>query len=355
MANLIYTISDTHINNFTQFSSEVITSEHSGINSRCNNILDAIKVCAKQAVADDAEALVIPGDLFHVRGLIPVAVYTAAYKVFEEISKKIQLFIMPGNHDFCSSTALKGDEGLHSLYGFKAFANIATKPEMFVTDSFTISMVPYNPSKEMTLMAAQTLYKRAKRENKRFDLIFYHHSLSGAETGPNNFKMPEELTHENLPPFVLSVSGHLHKHQRIGKSFIYVGSPIMHDAGERNYHPGWLSIDNKGGFKHIENTVSPRFVVVEASSEKELKILAEQDYKIVKWTGDEDKGYKLRDSYDNIRMEIVPKEVKTIIRSNISSTDSAENMMRKYMDAKRGSIDEELLKYGLEIWRDNAV
>lgn len=353
--SLIYTISDTHLSNRKSFGKDPVDSEFPGTNNRFLAIIQSIRTCAQQAIADGAEALVIPGDVFNERGILPVSVYNASYKVFQEISKKIQIIFTPGNHDYVSSTALHGDAGLHALYSFKEFAAVAQKPQQYVTDSFTISMIPFIPSKEKTVAAAQSLYQQTKKEKNKFNLVFFHHSFDGAETGPINWKMPYPLTYEDIPDFDGKYSGHIHKHQKIGQGLIYIGAPVHHDAGERNYKPGWLCIDNNGGYKHIENRVSPRFVVIEASTEKELKSLAEQDYKIIKWTGDEAKGYKLRDSYDNIRVEIAPKEVKNVSRADIKTTDSVENMMRKYMIAKKGSVDEELLTYGIDVWRSNEV
>jgi DNA repair exonuclease SbcCD nuclease subunit len=350
----IYVISDTHINNFVQFNSGTVVSEYSGINSRCNNILNAIKDCAKQAIAEGAEALIIPGDVFHTRGILPVAVYNAAYKTFQEISKKISIIFTPGNHDFVSSTTVGSDEGLHSLYGFKEFAVVAHVPEHFVTDSFSISLIPFIPNKDGTVAAAEKLYKIAKKEKGKFHLVFFHHSFKDAETGPINFKMPYELEYTDIPAFDGKYSGHLHKHQRVGPAntgLVYIGGPVHHDVGERNYVPGWLSIDNKGTYTQIENKVSPRFVVLETDSEKELNKLNASDYKVIKWTGEEAVGYKLRGSKENIKVEITPKQSKVLSRSTISSTDSVENMARKYMESKLGKVDELLLKYGLDEWR----
>jgi DNA repair exonuclease SbcCD nuclease subunit len=356
--SIIYTISDTHLSNRKAFSYDVVNNEFPGTNNRFQSIILAIRTCAEQAIAAGAEALVLPGDIFNERGILPVAVYTAAYKTFQEISKKIPLIFTPGNHDVVSSIALHSNEGLHSLYGFKEFASVAHAPEHFVTDSFSISMVPFIPSKEGTIAASEKLFKQSRKEKDKFHLIFYHHSFDGAETGPINFKMDYALKYEDIPAFDGKYSGHLHKHQIIGPAkngLVYVGAPVHHDVGERNYTPGWLSIDNKGGFTHIDNTVSPRFVVLETASEKEVKQLNKEDYKVVKWTGEEAAGYKIKESYPNIKLSLEIKAERERARSTISSTDSVENMARKYMVAKRGKVDEDLLKYGLDFWRNNET
>jgi DNA repair exonuclease SbcCD nuclease subunit len=355
--SLIYTISDTHLSNRKSFGKELVNSEYPGTNNRFQVIIEAIKTCAAQAIAAGAEALVIPGDVFNERGILPVSVYNAAYKTFQEISKHLPIIFTPGNHDFVSSIALHSNEGLHSLYGFKEFASVAHTPELFVTDSFSISMIPFTPSKEGTVAAAEKLFKKSRKEKGKFHLVFFHHSFDGAETGPINWRMPYELQYSDIPAFDGSYSGHLHKHQRIdsGPGLVYVGAPVHHDVGERNYTPGWLKIDNKGTYTHIENTVSPRFVVLETSSEKEVSKLNKDDYKIVKWTGEEAAGYKIKDAYENIKLEIEIKAAKILARSTISSTDSVENMARKYMESKRGKVDEDLLKYGLDFWRNNEI
>lgn len=355
---VIYTISDTHLSNRKGFAKELQENEFPGTNSRFNEIIKAIRCCADQAIDADAEALVIPGDVFNERGILSVAVYTAAYKVFEDISKKIRLIFSPGNHDMVSSVALHGEEGLHSLYGFKEFADVAHKQEFYETDSFTISMIPFIPSKEGTIAASQQLFQRVKRI-KKFSLVFYHHSFEGAESGPINWSMPYPLTFEDIPAFDGKYSGHIHKHQTVGPAkngLVYVGAPLHHDAGERHYKPGWLKIDSEGTYKHIENITSPRFVLAEVRSLKELDALREEDYKVVRWLGDVEEGQKVRDSTDNVRVEISPKSSGFKSRSEISSSDTFEDMAKVYIKSKLGKIDNELLKYGVDAFNgvDNA-
>lgn len=348
----IYAISDTHLSNRKSFAKELSGNEFPGTNSRFNVIIDAIRRCAEEAISSGAEALVIPGDVFNERGILPVAVYNASYKALDSISKRMPaLFLSPGNHDFVSSIALHSNEGLNSLYGFKAFANIAHVPTTYETDSFTISIIPFIPSKEETIIAAQTLYKKVSKNKRKFHTVFFHHSFEGAETGPINWKMPYPLTVEDIPPFDGKYSGHIHKHQRVGKDLWYIGAPVHHDAGERHYVPGWMRINDDGTFKHIENKESPRFVVEEICSEKELNKLSTSDYKIIKWTGDENIGRKLKDNYENLRVEIAPTMGEFMVRAEMQAGDSVESMMRKYMLAKKGEIDEKLLQYGLEVWK----
>jgi DNA repair exonuclease SbcCD nuclease subunit len=356
--SLIYTISDTHLSNRKGFAKELQENEFPGTNSRFNEIINTIRRCADQAVNAEAEALVIPGDVFNERGILPVAVYNASYKVFEEISKKIRLIFSPGNHDMVSSVALHGDEGLHSLYGFKEFAEVAHKHEVYETDSFTISMIPFIPSKEGTIEAARALYSRQKK-SKKFSIVFFHHSFEGAESGPINWSMPYPLTFEDIPPFDSKFSGHIHKHQTIGPAkngLVYVGAPLHHDSGERHYKPGWLSIDSQGSYKHIENTFSPRFVLAEVSSLKDLDSLKAEDYKVIRWTGEAEEGQKIRDNTDNVRVEMSPQASGFKSRTQISSADCFEDMAKIYMKSKLGSVDQALLNYGVNAFHgvDNA-
>lgn len=347
--SVIYTISDLHLSNRKGFAKEVENGEFPGTNSRFNEIISIIRTCADQAVKADAEALIVPGDVFNERGILPVSVYNASYKVFEEISKKIRLILSPGNHDMVSSVALHSDEGLHSLYGFKEFAEVAHSPSIYETDSFVICMIPFIPNKEGTIQAAQDLYNKTKKI-KKFKTVWLHHSVDGAESGPINWKMPYPLTYADVPDFDGVYSGHLHKHQVIGNKFVYVGAPLQHDAGERHYTPGWLEIDNRGSFTQIENTKSPRFVVVEAQSKKDLQGLKEEDYKLVKWMGEQKLGQQIMEDVENVRVQIVPNSLNIRTRTEIGSLDSFDSMAKTYMKAKLGKIDEGLLKYGLNIY-----
>lgn len=63
-------ISDTHLHNWTQFS----TIDKNGVNSRLKIILKEMYSVAEKAKEAGCEALVHCGDLFHVKGKVDTSV-----------------------------------------------------------------------------------------------------------------------------------------------------------------------------------------------------------------------------------------------------------------------------------------
>lgn len=341
--------SDPHFSNHTAFAKEVPNNEFPGTNSRFKVIVDSFRKAKMYALRNDCEALIIPGDLFHERGMIQVPVYNAVYKLLLEAKEeKLPIYITAGNHDFVSQKAINHEDELHSLYGYREICTVVSDPQLFELDNFVAGMLPYNPNKEYTQQASEFLYQATKVSNKP-NIVFYHHSFVGATTGPHEFRMKHELAVEELPVFDLSLSGHYHKHQTIGK-LTYVGAPIQHNAGERTYIPGFMHVLPDLTTKFIEDTESPRFIVAEVSSEEELKKYRPQDYKVIRWQGEERHGENIRKNVDNCTVEIQPEFVRRVSRTDISTADTVEEMIKKYVVAKTGRQDADLISAGISLF-----
>ena len=63
-------------------------------------------------------------------------------------------------------------------------------------------------------------------------------------------------------------------------------------------------------------------------------------------------GEKLRD-VTNALIEIKPPTLKKIARSDIQTTDSVEDMFKKYIKARTGTISNTLLKKGLAFYKES--
>jgi len=352
MASKIMVISDLHLANRVNFGKPTINPTFIGCNTRFHAIAEAVNRYVDLAVKEGCEALVVPGDIWHERMILQVPVLNAVYSLFEEANNKIPTYIMTGNHDMVSAKALYGEEGLHSLYALKQVCNVIDNPCMTYTYSFNLCFVPFNISKDKTIADAKKLYENSKQRLKP-SVVFFHHSFEGAVTGPTNWRMPSEIKPSDVPPFDVKLSGHLHHHQTLG-GITYVGSLVQHDLGERTYSPGGLIVSDDGTWKHIPNEVSPKFVVIEAVTRKDLLLNRPQDYKVIKWLGDEKEGLEVREDMENSIVEIQSKEIKREARTNINNMDTIENMMKKYVTAKLGTNNEGVFTEGLSIYRNEV-
>lgn len=347
----IVVVSDTHFSNRKQFGKTLPSPVWKGCNSRFHYIGYAFQSAFQYALKHDCEAIVVPGDIFHERGLLKVPVYNAVYEIFDQISNqsKIKLIIMPGNHDMVDVRAMHGSEGLHSLFAMNAMTIVADRASHIPLDDFDLYMVPFSPDPKEVVSSAKTIF-RAQSNPIKPAVLFLHHSISGAETGPSNWKMPHELTPDDLQlGFDLVISGHYHKHQILPNGIVYAGALLQHDFGERYYTPGWLHVLPDGTWTHIENTISPRFMEIETNSSEALSDLANStDYWNIIWTGESSEKAKWT-GLDDASISFKRSDPESaVLRSQISGKDSVPDMLSKYVKVKTGQENQSLVEYAMQ-------
>lgn len=347
--------SDSHFDNRSSFGVYTSNPEFPGCNSRFHEIAKTFREAVTYTKANDCEAMFVLGDIFHTRGHVAVPVYNAVYRLLEEAaSSGVALFLYPGNHDFVDLKAMHAEHSLHSLFMYSSVCRIIDQPELVETDSFAVGIIPFSLNLDAITLASQQLYpstsKRIKPSSKQTALML-HHSVNGAVTGPHEWQMPNRLNVSDLYSGWNNIfSGHYHKHQNID-TLTYVGAPLQHDFGEREYTPGFIHVYPEGNWKVIENKTSPRFVVLETEDSRDLSSLDSRNYNVVRWQGEEKVGEALRDT-TNALVEIRPATLNKIARSDINTTDSVEEMFKKYMKARIGTVSNTLLKKGLAFYKE---
>jgi len=348
--------SDPHFDNRAQFGKYESNPEFPGCNSRFHETAKSFRSALAYANANDCEALFILGDIFHTRGHVAVPVYNGVYRLLEEASKgTVPVYIYPGNHDFVDLKAMHAEHSLHSLFMYGSVCTLVDQPSLIETDSFAVGIIPFSMDLDAITLASQQLYPWASkrlRPNTKQTALMLHHSVNGAVTGPHEWQMPNRLNVADLNQSWDNIfSGHYHKHQSIEK-LVYVGAPLQHDFGEREYIPGFIHLLPDGTWKHIENIASPRFVITETEDSRVISTLDNRNYNVVRWYGEDKEGEKLRES-TNALVEIKPPSLKKIARSDIKTTDSVEEMFKKYIKARTGTVSNTLLKKGLTFYKES--
>lgn len=343
----IVLISDTHFDNRTGFGKHLTNPEFPGCNNRFHEIVKAFREATAYAVKNDCEAIVLLGDIFHSRGMISIPIYNGVYSLFNEVSKQVPLIIYPGNHDYVDLKALHADKNLHSLFTYEKTVRLYDKASLVQLENFDLGIIPFSPVKDDLLFNAIDL-KKGLRKNKA-NMLCLHHSVAGAVTGPHEWKMPHELQVNEIPEWDFLWSGHYHQHQQIGNLW-YVGAPLHHDLGERTYTPGFVHVFPNGSWKHIENKTSPRFVSLETDSHDLISKLDPSNYNVVKWTGEITEGDKLRLN-ENMVVNNKPSSSKIVSRTSISTTEDPEEMIKKYANAKIKNVEQDLIKYGIKLYK----
>jgi DNA repair exonuclease SbcCD nuclease subunit len=167
--------------------------------------------------------------------------------------------------------------------------------------------------------------------------------------------MPNGIDVDDIcPEYDLIFSGHYHRHQTLvgKKNFMtYVGAPLQHDFGERTYTPGFIHLYLDGKWKHIENDFSPRFDIIETSEVNDLLLISTfgNDYVSVRWKGDTSllKDIKLS---DNVVIDSTPQSSVVEARTDIKTTDSVEEQLKKYVEVKASGSQEHLDK-GVSLYK----
>ena len=342
--------SDPHFSNRTAFGKTILNAEFPGCNSRFYEIAITFRRCVDYAIQNSCEGIVICGDIFHDRGTIAVPVYNAVYQLFKDASKKIPLILYPGNHDYVDLNAMHADKHLHSLFTYERSCTLQDKPGIVETDSFRLSIIPFHPEPKYVTSAADAL---TSTSIEKVNMLLMHHSFDGAVTGPHEWVMPGKLNPNVFPAsYDLLFSGHYHCRQRVGDRLEYVGAPLQHDVGEREYTPGFVHVLPDGTWRQVVNNLSPRFNVIEACLESDISGVSSTDYTIIRWKGIQAVGESLRETNPGLLVEVTPS-VSAPMRSDIKTTDNVEDMFEKYISAKFGLSNEPILKKGLRLYRGN--
>ena len=355
----IVLFSDPHFCNRTAFGHIDPKAEFPGCNSRFHETAKAFRAAVEYAKNQGCESIFILGDIFHDRGSIDVPVYNAVYQLFKEVTGKgIRLVIYPGNHDTVDLRAMHINKHLHSLFTYEKIAYVYDQPSIVQTAYFPIAVIPYSNSGREVIAATDKLAdKMGKAEDIK--IVMFHHSFNDAVTGPHEWVMPHRLDAQDLSPkFTHKFSGHYHLHQKLAGNLWYVGSPLHHDFGERNYVPGFIHLLPDGTWKHIENITSPRFQVITTSDPMDLQMISPFYYTSIKWEGDIGEIEKLKDTLpENCIIEYsnnTSNSTNYLTRTSIKTTDAVEDMIEKYAEAKTGSgypAPSEIVEHGKNLYK----
>jgi DNA repair exonuclease SbcCD nuclease subunit len=201
---------------------------------RRNALLDILNQCKQQ----DMEQLIIAGDLFDVS--LP------NHSEFESICKsseysKIQLFIIPGNHDASISNKQIVAKNVH-IFDQPTCEKLA--------DNWDVCFIPYREGQTMGKAISEI---PGRASNRKWALVG-HGDWFGSLDAPNPYeeaKIYMPLTRKEVellkPDYVFL--GHIHIPQKTGNVF-YAGSPCPVTINETGYRR-FLVLDTSSG--NVEN------------------------------------------------------------------------------------------------------
>lgn len=272
-------MADVHLHNWT-FASHL---NDRGINNRLQFLLDDISRCAAMTVAGGGKALVVAGDLFHVRGSVAPSVLNPTKERFEQILSdypELTIYILAGNHDMEFRTSSSVGNSVQALASERC--RIINKP-CYVPqiDAF---MAPWEEDMDAlkSIISHEFPMDYDGVDNINADLIL-HAPIDGVIGG----LPPHGLTPEWLADcgYKRVFSGHYHNHKSLGGHVYSIGALAHHTWNDVGTTAGFMLIGH--GRDEVRQVAShaPEFYdldVTEFESEAEMGMAVANTYTRVK-------------------------------------------------------------------------
>ena len=215
----------------------------------CAGVIDAMVLTAER---ENADALVIPGDLFHKSGIIETEVFNVAFDRLSYAGKRKQVYLMRGNHDHADKAGK-----VHSLHAFRSIEGVSVVENEIVRivgkhGPQDFAFVAYDDNRERLTALA----KKLKGDLPAFMHVGFRDAVIGSTI---EFPVKEPLNPFEIGKlFAFVYSGHYHKLQFVANNVMYIGSPLEHTRSDvTGDQKGFLVIDT-------DNLSNPKFVPYKA-------------------------------------------------------------------------------------------
>ncbi len=236
--------SDFHAD-YWKFQSQPVLSEYGLINSRFANQLEVLTEVFESALENNCQHILFCGDMFHVRGRVPVKVFNPIFDLLKKYSTDIGIHLIPGNHDYADR------EGhAHALQPFAALGGgvhvYSTPTKASLAPGVWVDFIPYCEDPNDFLAAVEAL----RSPSKPTKYLVAHQGIQEGIVGSglvlmNQHELDPKDLKEPLSSYDFCFFGHYHKHQKIGSNIWYVGATQQHDWTDVNdaENRGWLVFD----------------------------------------------------------------------------------------------------------------
>ena len=272
--------------------------------------------------------LVLGGDVFHTSNSIKNQAFIPVFMKLYEMSKKLHIYVIPGNHDIMNND----NDCLAET--FSAFSTFIKKSATIDIDGVPCDFLAYTEDTSDIPNNGRILFSHLEVEG------FYFNSKKKVE----NSIFTESLF-EN---YELVVSGHLHKMQE-RNNFLFVGSPYETDRGEMG-KPNYFAVisgepNREITYELVSYEEAPKYMTIDVEQFNEdldfsnKMITIRINKKIENFV-------KLRDIMFNkgcisVEPEFIKEDTPVDVGiHNISSTESVSVGMAKYLkEVKSEGID----------------
>lgn len=217
-----------------------------GLSIRTLDKLNALEEALKVSISQNCEAFFIMGDIYDKLNP-PEKLKEAFLRTILPYSKEIKIIIFPGNHDGADFT----NNYLSEIALLESFEN----------SPFTIVDVPttlyFNNGRDKFLIvpwiANHDTIINVLSQCEEGLILVGHMEVFGALTS-TEYHLTSGIHQGIFQKFKFVALGHYHRHQRLAKNLIYVGSPIIKDMSEiHDEKKGFVIYDsNSNKFEFIQ-------------------------------------------------------------------------------------------------------
>lgn len=312
----------------------------SGITSRLVDQLDCFQWYLDEALALGCDALIIAGDLFDSRTVLPLSVIDVVCRAFDVAAERFHpdmVHVVVGNHDSWLRSPT-----VNSLRMLSGLATVHETPTIWGDFAF----VPWTDDAEEQRRMIEAL---SKRKEARY--LVTHALLKGVTGGPKG--MPQAY----LKPRSWSriMLGDVHDPREIDSQgrIQYIGAPMHLEYGDAYGKRGFKVLDTEtADVEFVENTRSPKFFVADCPGQ--LLDVKERDFVRIK-TDDVEEAEELVAAAKGVATHVESTVVKVesdAPRLGVRSCDPHEQALTQYCEHQGIEAPEELVDVGLSILQE---
>ena len=247
----ILAMADIHAHNYQNHA----VIDENGMNSRLSTIINAMDEALDVAFEERCEAILIAGDIFHVRGSIKPAVYNAVFKQIGNMAAHIPVYLISGNHDMEARSGHSALEPFGAIDGCTLLDNVY----VFVGDDkapIKIAGIPYYKDIDE--------FKKQLDRYKDADIIMMHQGIDDFRPTASIPETTITVSYLRSITDAIIVSGHYHKVMK-AQNVLSPGSIIQHHFGDEGDDKGCWVIDTDTKDMKFFNLTYPEFVTVDKS------------------------------------------------------------------------------------------
>lgn len=208
------------------------------------------------------DIIVLLGDLFDNRDVVPINVLNYGQMLLERMSKTCPVHVLIGNHDIYN----KSTNNVNSVKPFDYIPNIHVyeNPTKILFNNKSILILPWVEHRDEQV--------KLLKQYSGCDYLFCHSDLNGARMHLTSVahRNKNKIDVEDFDGYKHVYSGHIHLVQH-NKNFTFVGSIHEMDRNDYGNQKGIFVLDTDNDTEEfIPNNISPKFKKVYLNTEEDI-------------------------------------------------------------------------------------